>query len=61
MIKLGPFNYLGLSAIENPRAPYLPDYSAKVCNKARILKVKQSDYLKALSKDKKKKAQKVSQ
>jgi hypothetical protein len=53
MVKLGPFNYLGLGALQSvfsqprreKRQPYIPDYSAKIINKARVLRVKVEDYM----------------
>ena len=42
MIKLGHFNYLGLEALTSE--PYLPDFSAKVINKARLLRIRRSTY-----------------
>lgn len=46
MVELGPFNYLGLEALtkngddsEGDVASYKPDFSAKVINKARLLKI----------------------
>ena len=51
MIKLGPFNYLGIDAITTPPdTEYVPDFSAKVINKARLLRIKRSDYQKILHK-----------
>ena len=41
MIKLAPFNYLGLDALTlKDGEEYKPDFSAKVINKARLLKIK---------------------
>lgn len=52
MVKLGPFNYLGLGVLETganfEAPPFVPDYSAKVINKARILRIKLDDYRKTL-------------
>jgi len=42
-VKLGPFNYLGLDSLtkgSKDEKPYIPDFSAKVINKARILMIK---------------------
>jgi hypothetical protein len=50
MIKLGPFNYLGLDALITKKGEdYKPDFSAKVINKARLLKIKRSKYQKILN------------
>ena len=50
MIKLGPFNYLGLEALTSPQE-YMPDFSAKVINKARLLRIRRKDYLRVLEMD----------
>ncbi len=44
---LGPFNFLGVDAILNEH--YKPDFSAKVINKAKILKITRTKYMKAIS------------
>jgi CRP-like cAMP-binding protein len=41
-LELGPFNYLGVDALL--KEEYLPDFSAKIINKARLLRIKKSDY-----------------
>ena len=47
MIKLGPFNYLGMDALTTPNKDvYQPDFSAKVINKARLLRIRRSAYQK---------------
>lgn len=54
MLELGPFNYLGLEALtltqgdteEGSGEPlYTPDFSAKVINKARLLKIRRQKYI----------------
>lgn len=56
MVKLGPFNYLGLGVLENglADAKFVPDYSAKVINKARVLRIKLDEYKRAWRSDMKK-------
>lgn len=49
-IELGPFNYLGIDALVKPAQEYLPDFSAKVINKARLLKITRDQYQKMLQK-----------
>lgn len=44
LIELGAFNFLGLEALTANEARYLPDFSAKVINRATLLKVKRSHY-----------------
>ena len=41
-VKLGPFNYIGLESLTKARmdSQYIPDFSAKVVNKARILMIR---------------------
>ena len=47
MVKLGPFNYLGIDAITNSNnEAYLPDFSAKVINKARLIRIRRSTFQK---------------
>lgn len=43
MVELGPFNYMGLESLNN-KDLYKPDFSAKVINKTRLLRIKQSNY-----------------
>lgn len=47
LVQLGPFNFLGLDALLEK--DYKPDFSAKVINNARLLKIRRKDYLSALS------------
>ena len=49
-IELGPFNYLGIDALVKPAQEYLPDFSAKIINKARLLKITRDQYQKMLQK-----------
>jgi CRP-like cAMP-binding protein len=52
MIKLGPFNYLGVESLTSPdKETYLPDFSAKVINKARLLRIRRSTFNKILALD----------
>ena len=52
MIKLGPFNYLGVESLTSPdKETYLPDFSAKVINKARLLRIRRSTFNKILAMD----------
>ncbi len=44
MVKLGPFNYLGQESLTKNRETYVPDFSAKVINKARVLMIEKSRY-----------------
>ena len=44
MVKLGPFNYLGVEALTKEEGKYVPDYSAKVVNNARLLKITRKQY-----------------
>ncbi len=41
-VKLGPFNYIGLESLTKARkdSQYIPDFSAKVVNKARVLMIR---------------------
>jgi CRP-like cAMP-binding protein len=48
LIKMGPYNYLGLEALT--QKDYRPDFSAKVINQARLLKIRREDYQKYLLK-----------
>ena len=50
MVKLGPFNYLGVEALTKDSGSYIPDYSAKVINNARLLKITRKRYQKIKSK-----------
>lgn len=47
LVELGAFNYLGIDALIND--DYKPDFSAKVINYAKLLKIKRIDYLSAIS------------
>lgn len=52
MIKLGPFNYLGVESLTSPdKETYLPDFSAKVINKARLLRIRRSTFNKIFAMD----------
>ena len=54
MIKLGPFNYLGVESLTSPdQETYLPDFSAKVINKARLLRIRRSTFNKIQALDRK--------
>ena len=54
MIKLGPFNYLGVESLTSPdKDTYLPDFSAKVINKARLLRIRRSTFNKIQALDRK--------
>jgi len=44
MVKLGPFNYLGIDALTKEEGKYVPDFSAKVVNKARVLRINRGQY-----------------
>ena len=44
LVKLGPFNYLGLESLTKSKNTYVPDFSAKVVNKARVLMIEKSRY-----------------
>jgi len=50
LIELGAFNFLGLEALTANEASYLPDFSAKVINRATLLKVKRSHYQRLVGK-----------
>ena len=50
MVKLGPFNYLGVEALTKDSGSYIPDYSAKVINNARLLKITRKSHQKIKSK-----------
>ena len=45
----GPFEFLGVQCLES--ATYLPDFSCKILNNARLLRVSRQDYLKARARD----------
>lgn len=45
----GPFEFLGVQCLENPQ--YLPDFSCKILNNAKLLRVSRQDYLKAKVRD----------
>jgi CRP-like cAMP-binding protein len=52
MIKLGPFNYVGLEALTTANNHvYQPDFSAKVINKARLLRIRRAAYQRILALD----------
>ena len=44
MVKLGPFNYLGIDALTKEEGTYVPDFSAKVVNKARVIRINRGQY-----------------
>jgi hypothetical protein len=44
MVKLGPFNYLGIDALTKEEGTFVPDFSAKVVNKARVLRINRGQY-----------------
>lgn len=48
MVELGPFQFLGTQALAQV-APYLPDFSAKVINKARLLRIRRRLYTRILA------------
>ena len=48
MVKLGPFNYLGVDSLIKEAGTYVPDFSAKVINKARVLRITRSQYEKVV-------------
>ena len=47
MVELGPFNFLGVEALL--QEDYKPDFSAKVINKARLLKITREEYVSNVS------------
>ena len=47
IIELGPFNYLGSETLTTDI--YIPDFSAKVINYAKLIKIRRVDYLNAVS------------
>lgn len=51
LVELGAFNFLGIEALaaHTNEIRYLPDFSAKVINKARLLKVKRSNFQKLVN------------
>jgi len=54
-VKLGPFNYLGLDLLtknSKDEKPYIPDFSAKVINKARVLMIRKDQYEKVINLEK---------
>jgi hypothetical protein len=54
LIKLGPFNFLGLEALTNTRnVSFVPDFSAKVINKARVLMITREQYNQVISHERK--------
>jgi len=45
MVKLEPFNYLGIEALTTANnEAYLPDFSAKVINKARLIRIRRQAF-----------------
>ena len=50
-VKLGPFNYIGLESLtkSSKDTPYVPDFSAKVINKARVLMINKDQYDKIIN------------
>lgn len=47
LVQLGAFNYLGADALL--QSDYVPDFSAKVINYAKLLKIKRIDYMSTIS------------
>ena len=45
-LEQGPFNYMGIDCLTNDN--YIPDFSAKVLGKTKLLKITRSEYRKAL-------------
>ena len=46
-LEQGPFNYMGVECLTNDN--YVPDFSAKVIGKTKLLKISRVEYRKALS------------
>jgi len=47
LVEQGAFNYMGVDCLTNNN--YIPDFSAKVIGKAKLLKITREEYKKALS------------
>ena len=47
MVEQGAFNYMGVDCLTNDN--YVPDFSAKVIGRAKLLKITREDYRKSLS------------
>ena len=47
MTNMGPFSFLGVDALLSEQ--YKPDFSAKVINQAKLLKITRHSYMKAIS------------
>jgi CRP-like cAMP-binding protein len=45
-LEQGPFNYMGVDGLTNDN--YVPDFSAKVLGKTKLLKITRTEYRKAL-------------
>ena len=54
-VKLGPFNFIGLDSLTRSHndSQYVPDFSAKVINKARVLMITKDQYNKIVNLEKK--------
>ena len=50
-LEQGAFNYMGVEAITNDH--FIPDFSAKIIGKAKLLKISRDDYRKKLAEMKK--------
>jgi hypothetical protein len=54
-VKLGPFNFIGLESLTKSHkdtVQYVPDFSAKVINKARVLMITKDQYDKIINLEK---------
>ena len=47
MLDQGPFNYMGVECLTNDN--YVPDFSAKIIGKAKLLKISRADYRNSMS------------
>lgn len=47
-VKMGPYNFLGVETLTNKE--FIPDFSAKVINNARLLRITYHDYQTCLKK-----------
>ena len=47
LVEQGSFNFMGVECLLNDN--YIPDFSAKIIGKAKLLKIKREDYRKCLS------------
>ena len=47
MLDQGPFNYMGVECLTNDN--YIPDFSAKIIGKAKLLKISRADYRNSMS------------